>query len=124
MDKIILSMLLFLVAWVDFTTMQIPNWLVIPGIIVGCYIGGHYFWGVVMFLIFCVNFNLGLSAGGDTKLFTMVGLFLGIKAILVLAGTCMFIKWYREIYRRMYKKVIQKVPMSPFVGLSALIFMW
>lgn len=124
MTNTLLFILSLWIAYFDFVAKVIPNWIVIPGIVAGLILGGHYFWCAFMFAILAVEYSLGMMGGGDVKLFSMFGAFLGIKALFVFLLTLLFMRWFVGINRK-YKMVrIGKMPVAPFALASYLFFMW
>jgi Flp pilus assembly protein protease CpaA len=123
-SNIILIILSLWIAYLDFTLKIIPNWIVIPGIILGFIIGQHYFWCAIMFGIVAVEYSLGFMAGGDVKLFSMFGAFLGAKALFIFLLTLLFMRWFVGINRKFKIVNLDKMPVAPFALVSSLFCMW
>ena len=124
LSNTVLIILSLWMAYLDFTMKIIPNWIVIPAIIAGLIIGQHYFWCAIMFGILAVEYGLGMMAGGDVKLFSMFGAFLGVKALFVFLLTLLFMRWFIGINRKYRIVKIDKIPVAPFAMVSSLFFMW
>jgi Flp pilus assembly protein protease CpaA len=123
MNNYILFFLLLFIAYSDFERKIIPNWIVIPGIVAGLIVGQHYFWCAIMFGIVAIEYGLGLMAGGDVKLFSMIGAFLGIKALFVFLLTLLLMRWCVSINRKFRIADFAKIPVAPFALVSSLFCM-
>jgi leader peptidase (prepilin peptidase)/N-methyltransferase len=124
LSNTVLIILSLWIAYLDLTLKIIPNWIVIPGIIAGLILGQHYFWCAIMFVIVAVEFSLGMMAGGDVKLFSMFGAFLGVKALFIFLLTLLFMRWFVGINRKLKIVKIDKMPVAPFALVSSLFCMW
>jgi Flp pilus assembly protein protease CpaA len=123
MNNYILFFLLLFIAYSDFERKIIPNWIVSPGIIVGLIIGQHYLWCAIMFGIVAIEYRLGLMGGGDVKLFSMIGAFLGIKALFVFLLTLLLMRWCVSINCKFRILDFAKIPVAPFALVSSLFCM-
>jgi leader peptidase (prepilin peptidase)/N-methyltransferase len=124
LDNTVLIILSLWIAYLDLTLRIIPNWIVIPGIVLGLILGQHYFWCALMFGIVAFEFSLGMMAGGDVKLFSMFGAFLGVKALFIFLLTLLFMRWFVGINRKLKIVKIDKMPVAPFALVSSLFCMW
>lgn len=99
----------------DITDRVIPNWLVLPATFVGGIVTSNWIWIIVLFLIGALMFNRKYWRGGDVKLLALVGSFLGVLAIPVLATTVILIKLYR-VFRADYRAL----PVAPFMFIATI----
>lgn len=109
--------ILFCFALMDIHSQKIRNIAVIPAIVAGIYLTGNWLWALIMFLISAVDFKFQLTIGGDVKLITMLGAFLGFLAIPSLFLAMVFVRWYRRITHKDY----ENLPYAPFIFLGTLI---
>lgn len=100
-------------SWLDWKTFTIPNWIVLPAILIGVLMTGHWQAVVTMFAIgtmfsrlqhkcgrcdFMVTLNQNfLWCGGDVKLFCMSAAFVGWMRLWILAASVATIEIYRHI---------------------------
>ncbi|MSU75732.1 MAG: hypothetical protein EXS55_04435 [Candidatus Magasanikbacteria bacterium] len=78
---------LFIAVYFDIKTRRIPNWLTLPGIMIGLLaalvVGGqsifisHLVGAVILGGVWFVLWQLGMMGGGDQKLMMLVGAWLG-----------------------------------------------
>ena len=123
MVKAIFIVLMGILALYDSKRMIIPNIIVLPAIAIGIYLTGNWQAALLIFMVgvFMYNFNnsKNLWAGGDVKLMTMIGAFLGFYVIPIIALTFGFIKIYR--WRMKIVTPIAVAPLSFFVSLLFLL---
>ena len=112
----ILLMLYFCVT--DLKYFRISNWVVLPAIALGIYLTGNWLPALVMFSLGAILFNNKQFAGGDVKLLTMVGVFLGWYALLVYILSALFIRYFRA--RGNYGAL----PYAPFLFVASLPFLF
>ena len=99
----------------DLVWRKIPNIVILPAIILGCFLTGNWLWMIVMFLIGAILFNHGVWCGGDVKLLALVGAFVGIWALGIGLLTIVAIKAHRSINSR--QKAVS-LPVAPFMLVS------
>ncbi len=119
MTILIFILLMAIFCFTDIKYFIIPNWIVLPAIILGCMLTGNWLFMSGMFIVGAIMFERKLLAGGDVKLITMSGAFLGIYglSILILAG---ILVWAYRIY----KQDKGPLPYAPFVGLASIPFLF
>jgi leader peptidase (prepilin peptidase)/N-methyltransferase len=123
--------LLLIITVTDITAQKIPNKVLLPFFILAIierlfvqqlsiwwfpFLGGVVGFGVLFLLAF---FSKGGMAGGDIKLFTVLGVFLGpiyILITLVLASLLALIYTVGEMVVR--KKLRKHIPFGPFIALG------
>lgn len=82
--------------FMDFKSLRIPNWLIVIGWLMGFVYGLHQGepWylmvsnGILILILFYPLYVIGAFGGGDIKLFSVIGMFLGVDAtvhILILS---------------------------------------
>jgi prepilin peptidase CpaA len=89
--RMTLSLILVIAAVTDLQSRRIPNWLTLPAIPMGLaaqIIYGDGFWAGLFgacagFIALFALFAIGAGGGGDVKLFTAVGSFVGINNVVV-----------------------------------------
>jgi prepilin peptidase CpaA len=89
--RMTLSLILVIAAVTDLQSRRIPNWLTLPAIPMGLaaqIIYGDGFWAGLFgacagFIALFALFAIGAGGGGDVKLFTAVGSFVGIHNVVV-----------------------------------------
>ena len=90
---IALLMILIAAVYTDYRQNRIPNWIIIFGLISGCFISYMYggigmllegLLGMVLPIVLLYPvFVIGGMGAGDLKLFAVVGSYLGIKGITI-----------------------------------------
>lgn len=105
-----------IIAIIDFYRHIIPNWIVIPGIIMGIIATGYWHYALIMFLTGALFFYRSRMCGGDVKLFTMAGAFLGFLSIPVFVLTLVQIRLYRII-----KQIQIPLPITPFMLMCSIL---
>lgn len=111
---ILFLLITILLTITDIKSYWIPNIVVIPAIIWGMILTGSWVWALVLFIIGAWFFKKKKLAGGDVKLMTMCGAFLGWIAIPVFILSRLFIWGYRN--RTFYN---HSLPFAPFVLVSS-----
>jgi len=81
MTTYIFILLMAFFCFTDILYYVIPNWVVLPAIIVGGILTGNWIPAIIMFSIGTVLFKKEKMAGGDVKLMAMTGAFLGMWAL-------------------------------------------
>ncbi len=137
----ILSSLLIVISVIDYKHTIIPDGLIIFGLIIGLIyrlilplflrlkisltgsilgllVGGGFF------LLIAIVFSGGMG-GGDIKLMSMLGLFLGVEKIIMVTFLSFFIGAIFILPLLLSKKKSRKdmIPFGPFIALSALVTM-
>ena len=97
----------------------IPNWVVLPAIIIGGILTGNWIPAIIMFLIGALLFKKEKMAGGDVKLMAMAGAFLGMWALPAFIVSRLLVYSYRCI-----KKYNGVLPYAPFIGISCIPFLF
>jgi Flp pilus assembly protein protease CpaA len=110
--------MLFL-CFTDIVYYTIPNWVVLPAIIVGGILTGYWLPAIIMFGIGALLFNRNKLCGGDVKLMAMAGAFLGVKGLFAFILSRIFVWLYRII-----KKETGMLPYAPFIAGASLLFIW
>ncbi len=108
--------ILLLFAILDLVDKKVPNIAVIPAIGVGIYLTGNWLPALIMFCLGALIYSKEVWRGGDVKLLTMIGAFLGYPALLVLIVTFSLIKLFRLL--RDYRLAL---PVAPFVFVSTIV---
>ena len=103
----------------DIMYYTIPNWVVLPAIILGAIFTGHWIPVIVMFLLGAYLFKQEKLCGGDVKLMAMCGAFLGVWALPAFILSRCFVWFYRII-----KKETGMLPFCPFLGLASIPFLF
>jgi len=117
--SLVYILILIVLAIIDCKRLIIPNLVVIPMILVGVLFTGHWDYALIMFLIGALMFSRDLFCGGDVKLMSMVGAFMGPYSFLIL-----FLAFALTISYHKYKLVDMPQPFTPFVLLPSLLFLW
>jgi leader peptidase (prepilin peptidase)/N-methyltransferase len=108
---------LFILMIFDVGYFWIPNCVIIPAIIITCLVFEHYYlWGFILFAITFIEWKLKFTGGGDVKLFTLIGLILGIKALIVLFAAHYLVRVFRKYYNKN-----DPIPLTPFVSVASVI---
>lgn len=113
---IALLLILLCFAVLDIRYKKIPNIAVIPAIVLGIVLTGYWLPALVMFILTTLIYIRYYWHGGDVKLFTMLGAFIGGYALIVLVSTLVLIYLFRII--RDYKLAL---PVAPFVFVSTVV---
>lgn len=116
MSQAIFIALMAILAWSDAKFKRIPNVIVLPATFIAACLLSTGLWAMLMFFIGILFYDKKLCQGGDVKLMTMIGAFLGWKAIPVLILSIMAIKLYRR-----FKVYYAPLPAAPFVLVATLI---
>lgn len=106
-------------ALIDGKKKTIPNIIVIPAIVLGCILTCNIWPTIVMFTFGAMLYQFDFWRGGDVKLVTMVGAFLGIVAVYILLVSIGLIYAYRYI-----KNCRGALPYAPFMFIASLAFLW
>ncbi len=126
-EKMINLILILLLLCFCFTYIKyriISNWIILPAIILGAIVTKHYFWPLILFGLTAFDYWLGFMRGGDVKLFSMIGSFIGGYAVIALLLSIFLIRWYIGYFKKWNIKIKNGLPMSPFALLSTLIILW
>jgi len=113
----ILLMLFF--CFTDIMYFTIPNWVVLPAIILGGILTGHWISAIFMFCIGAYLFSKRLICGGDVKLLAMAGAFFGVKGLFIFILSRILVWLYRIV-----KKETGALPYAPFIGLASIPFLF
>jgi len=97
----------------------IPNWIVLPAIVIGIMRTGHWETALAMFLIGALLYNKKKICGGDVKLMAMCGAFLGLWALPAFMLSRIYVKLYRK--KKDYNGML---PYAPFLGISCIPFLF
>lgn len=108
--------ILFLFAILDIHIRMIPNIAVLPAIAVGIYLTGNWLPALIMFSLGAFIYSKEIWRGGDVKLLTMIGAFIGYPAIAVLIVTFALIKLFRTL--RDYRLAL---PVVPFMFVATIV---
>jgi len=139
MTKIYFIIFLIIIALYDFDKHKIPNIIVIPGIVLGVGLTGHWIASVLAFMAAVVmsmwnpltqRFAHDIETiemkegehfiyGGDVKLLAMVAAFTGWKVVLITILSFILIKIFRKS-----TLFYGPLPMGPFVMASSMFFLW
>lgn len=112
-------LLILVLCYTDIRYLTIPNIIVLPAIALGGLLTGNWLMATVMFLVGVLLYRRGKVYGGDVKLLTMVGVFLGLWAIPTFILAKIFIFIVRKLMN--YDGVL---PYAPFVTLASLPFIF
>lgn len=124
-SNIIYISILSILAIFDIRKLIIPNWIVLPGIFLGVVLTGNWFWALLLFIIGAVFFNFDFFCGGDVKLISMVGAFLGHQAFFIVGiALILSICYYVNRNIRLKHAIDFSRPFTPFVLWSSLFFIW
>ena len=118
MVKIIFLLIGLILIITDTKFYLISNWIVLPAIILGVILARHYYWPMILFSIGAVLFKYKFWRGGDVKLISMLGAFLGHKAILILGISLALLLIYRKI-----RNDNRPIPYAPFAIGASLLFL-
>ena len=113
---------ILLMAFFCFTDMMyyiIPNWVILPAIVLGGILTGNWLPTIMMFLVGALLFKQEKLCGGDVKLMAMTGAFLGIWALPTFILSKCFVWLYRII-----KKEDGVLPFTPFITISCIPFLF
>jgi Flp pilus assembly protein protease CpaA len=113
----LILMLIFCVT--DLKYMHISNWIVLPAIVLGIYLTKNWLPALVMFSIGAMLFNKNLFAGGDVKLITMAGAFLGWWALLAFLLSKFLVFYFRARHNEQ-----GALPYAPFLFIGSLPFLF
>lgn len=119
LNKTIFIAICVIISLCDIKKFLIPNWIVLPAIAIGIYLTGNWHWALLMFSIGAVFYRYKYWAGGDVKMLSMVGAFLGIKTLYILG---IFIIIVNIIKIR--KAKAEPIALAPYLFASSLIFIW
>jgi len=112
---IIFLLITVLLTMTDMKSHWIPNIVVIPAIIWGMMLTGYWIWALILFIIGAYFVHRKRIAGGDVKLMTLGGAFLGWLGILVFILSYFILRGYRKKTFDMYS-----LPCAPFFLVSSI----
>ena len=116
MTVIIFMIIMLVLAITDYIYWYIPNYLVLPAIVVGCFLTGNWLPAIIVFTLGACLYNNKYWRGGDVKLITMVAAFLGWLSFPILCATWALIKLFRLV-----RDNYQPLPVTPFMFLISLL---
>ena len=102
-------------AILDIRTRMIPNIVVLPTIALGIYLTGNWLGALMMFFLGALLYSKNIWRGGDVKLLTMVGAFIGLPAVFVLIGTFALIYLFR-----IFRDYHLALPVAPFMFVATI----
>lgn len=106
---------MFVLAITDYIYWHIPNFIVLPAIVVGCFITKNWLPATIVFTLGAFLYQKKYWRGGDVKLITMVAAFLGWMALSIFGATWALIKLFRLV-----RDNYQPLPVAPFMFLVTL----
>jgi Flp pilus assembly protein protease CpaA len=115
MTLTIFIILMFVLAITDYLHWHIPNLIVLPAIIIGCFLTDNWLWALVTFILASGLYKKRFWRGGDVKLITMVASFLGLVALPIFGATWSLIKLFRIVGDN-----YQPLPVAPFMFLATI----
>jgi len=101
----------------DILAFWIPNWIVLPGIVLTMFMTSNFLGPLVMAVIGVFVYKSMLIGEGDVKLLILLGAFLGINAVIPFTISMGLIYLFRKIKRE--KGVL---PYAPFMFIAGLPF--
>jgi len=127
----IVLMIIFTIS--DLTDRTIPNWVVLPAIVIGCFLTKNLVPALIMLLIGIALFGfewkcpscghtekhktpLSFWRGGDVKLITMTGAFMGTIALPMVILSIIGVYLYR-----ICRNITGGLPYAPFLLASSLL---
>ena len=116
MQTIIFIIIISILAIVDYKTLNISNWILLPAIAISLAMTHNYTPALLIFLITALLFNRGLIGGADVKTFVLIAAFMGHKVIGILIVTAIMVGIYRLI-----KEDNEPLPLIPFMALASFI---
>jgi len=127
MAKAIFIMLMATLALIDWRTMRIHNWIVLPAIGLGVYLTSNWHWALATYVGIALLYHdtelnpRGIISlgGGDVKLFTMIAAYLGIFVVPIFVFTLLLVKAYRTARYIFY----EPLPVAPFALLVSICFL-
>lgn len=119
MTIFIFLIILTVLTIIDYHYFKIPNLIVLPAIGLGIWLTGNWLSAFVMFGLTALIYKENWWRGGDVKLMTFIGAFLGIKALFIFALTLIFIYLYRII-----KNYTNPLPVTPFSFIAVIPFVF
>lgn len=119
MTVYIFILLMAFFCFTDYIYYTIPNWAVLPAIVLGGVLTGNWMAAGIMFLLGVLLYNKEKLCGGDVKLMAMCGAFLGIWALPAFIISRYFVWLYRIV-----KKEKGILPYAPFISVSCIPFLW
>jgi Flp pilus assembly protein protease CpaA len=123
MTMFIFLLALALVTVTDLFALTIPNLIVIPAAIYGCYVTGNYWYALIVLCVGLALFTLKKVHGGDIKLAVMIAAFLGWKVVPILAIAAGLVVLYRKFFV-VESLEIKNIPFAPFCLAGGLLFIW
>ena len=117
--RILFALLLLYFATTDMDRFIIPNFVILPAIIIGCILTGYWLPALAMFILGACFFEKEIFRGGDVKLMTLVGAFIGLNSVWAFTLSLIVLVAYRHI-----KRDWLPLPYAPFIAFSCLFFMW
>ena len=107
--------LMGLLSLIDMKYRLLPNWIVLPAIVIALAVYKAFFPALVMFGIMAIVYQRNVWAGGDVKLAVMVSAFLGWSAFLIVGLTFLLIRSWRKLGH------YSALPVAPFMFASVII---
>lgn len=117
MIKVLFIILMIVLSYTDIRRRFIPNIVVIPAIVIGCYLTGNWLWAGLMLTVGVTLFKKGKFCGGDGKLLAMMGAFIGIWAIPTALIGMGLLRAYRDIVLE-----FGALPVAPFLFAGSMFF--
>lgn len=107
--------LLLLFTITDIKWFYIPNLIVLPAILIGGFLTKNWLYGALLFMMGAYLYEKKLWRGGDVKLVSMIGMFLGVLAIPIMFTGLVLTKLFRKLcdYR-------DNLPVAPFLLIATI----
>ncbi len=100
----------------DIRYYKIPNVVVLPAILLGCILTGHWLPALIMLIVGAYLYEKEIFCGGDVKLLMLAGAFMGWLALPAFILSRLFILSYRYL-----KQNQEMLPYAPFWALGCII---